>query len=130
MQLQMLQLVNNMPRSNDVNLVDFIYNLVFKASVSGLYTVELSESIKFYNSFFEFDKVFSLTLAGIPIQYLTKGKNGRDYCRDILANIGSTNNCKLINHRNEVYLEHGVRDNDRGGIPQYIIFIYLFQILI
>ena len=120
MQMGLKTMVAAMPKNlGTVNLVDYMYKLVFTASVYGLYSDELAKDDLFFDHFIEFDKVFALTVAGIPISMFNKGNIGRDYCIQRMIELLPNGNSNVIDHRTGVYQANNIEGTDRGGNTIY-----------
>lgn len=77
--LYSMLLLQNTNSTQTVNLVDFVYRTVFKASMAGLFNVPLASEDILFDHFIEFDKVFALLFAGVPIWALKAALKGRDF---------------------------------------------------
>jgi hypothetical protein len=57
----------------EVNMISFVFEVVFRASMGGLYTKEIAENVNIYQHFIEFDNIFALLVAGAPVSFFPQG---------------------------------------------------------
>ena len=67
-------------RSNVVNMKEFIYSFVYKASIAAVFNNNLAENDEAYKGFLNFDSTFALAVAGVPGFAFPKSIEGRDKC--------------------------------------------------
>ena len=69
----------SIPRTQSaVRMYTFLNNLVYKASVSALFSNELADDEPVYSGFHKFDEKFALAVAGCPFSFFPSALSGRE----------------------------------------------------
>lgn len=78
MQRRVDKIVKHLPQQQEVDLFTFLGRFVFDASVAAVMNDATADDKSLFDSFLAFDKALPLTMANIPLDYLTAAKKSRD----------------------------------------------------
>ena len=88
--------------TNVVNMKEFIYSFVYKASIAAVFNNNLAENEAAYKGFLNFDSTFALAVAGVPGFAFPKSIQGRDKCVEELT-VAQNNAGNLITERVKMF---------------------------
>ena len=85
MQAKMSSMITEIPdRIHTVDMADFVFSFAYRAAVASLFNSELADNAEVNKAFDNFDRVFAMVLAGVPISVFSSADRGRALVKNAL----------------------------------------------